>query len=456
MNEQVITISPPEPHSKKQKLIMSAFKIPGLREVWVAMGTKFGKSIGASSGLATAAIEEKNKVWRWVAPIYSQAEIGLDYFRRILPPEPHTEINKSNLVINLPFIESRIELWHAKHSQSLEGAGVSGYVFDEAAKIEYDVYASARTTTTRTLGPMMFISTPVGKNHFYSGCMDAKDHMTWALKNNKSPEKIFITAKTEDNPYIPRESIENAKAELPSRLFRQYYMAEFIDDGTVFGGFRQCIYGPELDLEGDSVRWFHEDISSMNVVIGVDWAKSNDRTVFIAINEKGYLVAFERFYKTPYTEAIRKLCIFVKKFNEVHIVYHDKTGVGDAIDDQLAYTDLPVQGVVFTNKNKAEMVAKLITTFEQKLMFIPNWPTMISELDFYEVKTSSSGLMSYSAPDGKHDDIVSALMLAHAAWIKFGNCDIDVRYLEDLKDGTIKEDAISAFYKELAEDDEDF
>ena len=42
------------PHSNKQALIMNAFFINGLQEIWVACGTKFGKTFAASSAMSLA------------------------------------------------------------------------------------------------------------------------------------------------------------------------------------------------------------------------------------------------------------------------------------------------------------------------------------------------------------------------------------------------------------------
>lgn len=455
VKEKIVEIHSPEPHSKKQALIMQGLQTPGVREVWVAIGTKYGKTLAASTAIVNAGMSRPNTRWRWVAPIYSQSEIGMDYIKSLLPGPPHTEVNRSSMQINMPMINTRFEFWHATKPTSLEGAGIHGYVFDEAAKSSKDAYVAARTTTSRTEGPIMLISTPLGKNWFYEGCMEAKEEMRLAKIHNRTPEKIFLTARTEENPFISKQIIENARKELPARLFRQYYLAEFMEDGAVFAGYRDCLDGPELeDLHGEHQRWFAPATLSMNVVIGVDWAKSVDYTVFTAIDlEHGRVVGFERFHKAPYTEAVRKLVLFSKKFKEVAIVLHDKTGVGSALDDQLAYTPLAYQGVTFTNASKSEMVAKLITSIEQKTIKLPRWPVLTLELDAFEVTTNAIGLMSYSAPSGKHDDAVCSLMLAHQAWLQYGDRDQSVHNLDDLK-AEIGESSLEKYYRELADDDE--
>jgi len=442
---------------------MGAFLIPGLREIYIAAGTKFGKSISAVSAQASLAVTRRQTKHRWVAPIYEQSKIGLDdYFPRILPPAPMTNIRPGKMLIELPELETSIEFWHAKDPMSLEGKAIHSYVIDEAAKCPHQTYISARTTTTRTEGPMIIASTPLGKNWFYSQCMEAKEHQEWAIRNGRTPEKIFITARTIDNPTINPAVIEAARRELPERLFRQFYLAEFLDDGSVFAGTRDCLFGPEIDCYGDRQRWFLETPERRRVVIGVDWAKTIDYCVFSAIDiETRQVCAFERFHKLPYTEAIRRLHHFASSFENVEIILHDKTGVGGAIDDAMASLPFAYRGVTFSNQSKAEMVSRLITAVEQRQIWLPRWQTLLSEMDSFEVKTTAAGSLTYAAATGKHDDTVASLMLAHSGLLNYGDKTMDVFFLEDLGRGPEKkaklagDDSLAGFYQSLAEDGDD-
>ena len=87
---RIIQINPPKPHSVKQNLIMSAFMIPGITEIYVCCGTKFGKSLSATAGLCNGIMSKQGALWRWVAPIYEQTKIGFNYCKDMLPPEPIT------------------------------------------------------------------------------------------------------------------------------------------------------------------------------------------------------------------------------------------------------------------------------------------------------------------------------------------------------------------------------
>lgn len=452
-DQQIVKILPPAPHSEKQRYIYTGLMSETVREIWIAAGTKFGKTLSATVAQINIAIQKPGTKHRWVAPIYSQTRQPLEYFKKILPPPPHSKHNRADNTIYLPKIDTRFEFWHAQNPSSLEGDGIHSYVFDEAAKQPPEIRASARTTTTRTKGPMIFISYPFGKNWFYTGCMEAREEMEWAFKNNKPIEKVFIHARTQDNPTIDRQVIENARRELSNNLFRQYYLAEFVDEFTVFGNIDSCIYGQRLDIFGDIQQWFDIGASECHVVIGVDWAKSIDFTVFIAIDMATHkVVGFSRFQKRTYTEAVRLLAIFCRKFKSLEMIAHDKTGVGVAIDDQLAYINQPYTGITLNNSLKAELVLKLITSFEQHQIKIPDWSEMKNELKSYESQPTKIGTMSYNAPSGKHDDIVCALFLANYAYLLYADTRMDVQYLDELGKADQHKTELEKYYLDIVDD----
>jgi len=456
MSEAIeVRLEYPEGHSKKQRLIMGAFQIPGVRKIYVACGTKFGKSLGASVCLSTPALTRPGTTWRWIAPIYEQALVGMGYFSKVLPPRPHSDIKPGAMRIWLPKAKSKIEFWHCKNPMSLEGPGINGNIFDEAAKCPYAAVASAQTTVTFTRGPQMYISTPLGKNWFHQECMAAKEEMEWAVQKGKTPSRIFIHARTEDNPFIDPAVIAEAKRDLTDRLYRQYYLAEFLDDGAVFIGFRDCVQGPLLDVaEGSVQTWIHPDAKEMDVFIGADWAKKEDFLVLTAlrlVNGVPELVGFLRFQGVGYVDAMREVYRFKNNFKSVIVLHHDKTGVGEAIDDMLGQMDLNFEGVVFTNSSKAAMVNRLIVAFETGEIKLVNWPELLRELDNYTVVTNELGHSRYSAPKGFHDDIVSSLMLAYSACQDYAG-EFKLQFLEDLADSAPKQ-TVESWYNKIRDDD---
>jgi hypothetical protein len=278
--------------------------------------------------------------------------------------------------------------------------------------------------------------------------------MIWCQSKGRTPSRIFITARTRDNPHVPQSSIDEAKRSMSPRLFAQYYEAEFIDDGGVFIGVANCLWINPHEDGGDDKYWVYSGAQKCRIVVGADWAKTVDSTVFTAIDiETRKVIGYQRFNKHSYTEAVLMLCRFVKKFKECIAVYHDKTGVGQAIDDQLALTDLPFEGITFTNATKSEMVNRLGTGFETKDVNIPNWPVLRSELDNFEVKISQIGTMQYAGARGSHDDTVCSLMLAYAALLHYADRDMQVMYTDELFDSKLS--PLEKYYRDLIGDEDD-
>lgn len=451
--QTLITVESPQPHSFKQQMITEFFLHPGVEELVVACGTKFGKTLAASDAITKANLNGRAKRFRWLAPYYHQTKFGLEYCQKLHPPEPYSNYRKGERILEVPSLDNQLQFYHTQNPVALEGAAIHGYVFDEAAKMHPDAYSSAMTTRTRTGGPMLIISTPFGKGWFYDCAMRARQEMEDAFRAGRPPTKLFITAKTADNPTISRHIIEDSRKRMPERLFRMLYLAEFLDDANVFLGFRDCFVTDKIVIHDSHQRWFSPEAEKSQVVIGADWAKTVDYTVFIAIDiVTRKVVGFERFHKKKYTEAIRQLVRFSKKFNEVLTVYHDKTGVGVPIDDQLSYTSLPYEGIVFSNTSKSDMVNGTITEIEQGNLGLPRWDVLEKELDAFEVQTNALGRMQYNAPQGQHDDVVCALILAVAALDRYAETDCDIRWAEELGEDIMEPSALESYYN----DDEDY
>ena len=72
---------------------------------------------------------------------------------------------------------------------------------------------------------------------------------------------------------------------------------------------------------------------------------------------------------------------------------------------------LPVEGIVFTNAIKEEMVERLAGHLEHGRIDIPDGEDLVRELRVYEAVRSKSGAVIYGGAMGEHDDKVTALML---------------------------------------------
>lgn len=401
---------------------MEGLLTPGLTEMVVAIGTKFGKSLAGSGAIVAASPLKRQALFRWVAPIYSQSRIGYNYMRRMLPAEPYIIKNDSELTLRYRHTDTLIQCFHGRDAESLEGEGVSGYVLDECAKMKRAVYDSAKTTTTLTRGPIIMMSTPRGKNWFHRKYLEGLEEMARAAAEGRPPKMISITAMTSDNPHVPRESIDEARIKLPPRLFRQYYEASFEDDGNVFGGLFDA-FGKPIEYSVNDT-WYAPEHDSTQIFIGADWAKQKDFSCFIALNQHGRMIAYDHFNKIVYPDQVERLYAFIRMVHgkstheggpSVDVLY-DQTGVGEAIGDIINATNSHgwnISGLKWTNALKEIAVSNLILSLDEVALSLYPWHTLKTELDSFEVTTSAIGNPIYAAPSGGHDDTVMTLVLAN-------------------------------------------
>ena len=483
-NRSPLSMTLPKPYADWQAMLMRA----KLRLAVFPIGTKCGKSLGGSSRIANFSFKmprDQDALFRIIAPTYPLSGITFRYLHRLLPPrlpsqkgltpgqqadaarvwERFTpERSDSGLWMKWRHNDARIQCVHGQDPEvTVEGERVHGNVLDEASKMRQQVYASALSTTSQTGGWNVLYSTPRGKNWFYDLYMECREHMRWAARTGGTLEMFADTARTIDSPFVDQRVVEQARKTLPERLFRQLYLAEFIDDGSVFVGYRDCVKGAEIVTQGKVEAWEASDAAESTVVFGADWAKRQDYCVIYAIDvaaKKPRCVGFRRLHGVPYVESIKELFRFSKRFKEVILLKHDRTGVGDVIDELLSNLPFPNEGVVFTNTSKASMVDAWSVAIQTKAVELPNWQPLISEHDYYDVRTNQLGRPVYGAISGKHDDIVTACFLAWSAYLETRERDFQVHDLDDLATRTdeVDPDSVEGWYRGMIEenDDDDF
>jgi len=197
-------------------------------EVWddthrfkvICAGRRSGKSV-LSQLIVINWAQSQTGNYYIVSPTYRQAKsIHWNEIRKLIPKGIIEKTNETELSITLKN-GSVIELKGAENPDALRGIKLKGLVIDEIASIRnWDWLWSEvlRPTLTDYTAPAIFISTPKGYNHFWdlynSGQESGGDYKSWRFTSY-------------DNPYIPKEEIDNAKKELTEDTFEQEYMADF-------------------------------------------------------------------------------------------------------------------------------------------------------------------------------------------------------------------------------------
>ena len=357
----------------------------------LSAGRRWGKTrLGVNECLDAAS--KGGRAW-WVSPNYKTSEVGWRPLRQIARKIPNAEVRLVDRMVTLPgggFVAVR----SADNPDSLRGEGLDFVVMDECAFMQREAWTEAiRPALSDRLGKALFISTPKGRNWFWENYQRGiNGEEGWAA----------WTFPTVNNPYIAASEVEAAKRDLPEMIFRQEYLAEFIDDSG--GVFRRVQEAAVLSPQ--------EPQAGRQYVAGVDVASSVDFTVVTVLDaESKEQVFMDRFNRVDYPVLINRLESVYKRYGMTSMVV-ESNSIGRPVIDELVTRGLNIVPFTTTSATKQAIIQSLQSAFENGLIRVLDEPVLVGELLSFESKRNASGSFSYSAPDGMHDDCVMSLAIA--------------------------------------------
>ena len=291
-----------------------------------------------------------------------------------------------------------IEFWSLDSPDSGRGRKYAVAVIDEAAMIPSLADAwqqSIRPTLTDLQGSAWFLSTPKGMNYFRTlfdrgQDPEREDWASWQMP-------------TTANPYIDPGEIESARLDLTESAFNQEYLALFVNwEGSVFRRVGDAATATALA----------KPEAGHDYVIGCDWGRSNDYTVFIVLDTTARkVVVIDRSNRVDYAVQCDRLQALAEVWQPRQIIA-EQNSIGQPIIEQLMRDGLRIQPFTTTHASKAQAIEALALAFERCDIRILNHPVLLSELVAYQAERLPSGLLRYGAPAGGHDDTVISLALA--------------------------------------------
>jgi hypothetical protein len=377
-------------------------------EVWnsparfrvVVAGRRWGKTRLGVALCADVGAKRGGHAW-WVAPSYKMAEVGWRTMRNLCRQIPGVRVREGERALHFPdggFVMVR----SADDPQSLRGESLDLVVPDEAAFMKKGAwYEALRPALSDRKGKAVFISSPYGKNYF------------WDLYRNgldpEQPDWESWRFPTSTNPFVDAAEIEAARRELPERVFRQEYLAEFIEDaGGVFQGVRMASVAARAKRR--LVKHYY--------VMGVDFARYNDFTVISVIDAtKRVQVALERFNDLNWMRQRERIKEAVKRWRPT-VVLAEANSIGGPNIEALQMDGIRVEPFVTTASSKGPLIDGLAIAIERRAaghgdgVALLDDPVQIGELEAYQIERLGSGGYRYSAPEGQHDDTVIATALA--------------------------------------------
>jgi len=386
------TIERPDLHPTQQQVWddKSRFKV-------LACGRRWGKTLFGCTKCVEVAVNN-GRAW-WIAPSYKLGRVGWRGVSHLMRQIPGAEPRRGEFLWTLP-AGGTVQVRSADDPQSLRSEGLDLAVLDECAYMQEAAWIEAlRPALSDRLGEAIFISTPHYRNWFWRlfqrGISGADNWNAW-----KFP--------TVTNPFIDPGEIEAARADMPADIFRQEYLAEFLEgEGAVFRNIAACMIAPETRPEEHEGHY---------KVAGIDWGKHNDFTVIsVGCLDCHQEIALDRFNQIDYTFQRARLASLMQMWH-VGWILAESNAMGEPIIEQLQYDGLPVEGFQTTASSKPPLIENLALTLEREEWQFLSIPVATAELEAYERKVSAqTGRSSYGAPEGLHDDTVIARALMRRA-----------------------------------------
>ncbi len=407
----------PHPHQRPIIESKARFKV-------VNAGRRFGKTLIAAK-IALAKARKPNQMIWLISPTYKvvkrmYAEILRQIPEGVLthaaPPDSNFDAGRS---VILRFKNgSRMEFYSAERPEGMLGAAVDLAILDEAGTMPARIFNQiVSPTLIDRKGEALLISTPRGRNWFYESYLKGQDP--------EQPEWESWTFTTMDNPTLPEGEALRMSLDMPQAEADQEIYAKWLAAGSsVF------LIAPEATQEArvgsnGLVEGFPPE---GHVFLGVDLARTFDYTVIYGTRERDRKnVYFERMRAIAWAEQRRRIQRAVRT-----VMNNGATGVtllvdegnaGSVIVEDLQEAGYDVIGISFTT-HKANMVRLLANDLERGRAFVLD--EKLDEFSDYAMNMTPAGRITYGAPEGRHDDVVSAKMLAHWGCVNEGFGDITV------------------------------
>lgn len=381
------TIKGYKPHDN-QRLIHNSINKDPYKYYALNIGRQFGKTMLGINQMLFWAINHPGCNIAWVTPVYKQSKKVFDEMERVTRSADLFDFNRSDLTIK--GFDSQITFFSGERPDNIRGNTFDYLIVDEFAFCRSELWDEVLSATVLVKGKkVLFISTPKGKNHFHR----------ISLQHNYDKRYKYFHFTSFDNPMIDHADLEERKRSLPDHVFRQEYLAEFIDNAS--GLFKDVRAGI-----GD-----HQPKGK--AYAGLDIGRADDYTVLTIINESGEMIYVNRWRHDEWHKIIDKVAKLIQEYKATTLI--EVNNQGDVFYEMLRDRCRNyIHPFTTTSKSKPILIEDLAVAFEQNDIKIRGDQWLIDELEnFTYIYNPSTRSVQYSAPVGLHDDGVISTALAY-------------------------------------------
>lgn len=336
---------------------------------------------------------------------YKQVSLIYNRISGLLKDTPIVKTNnKSELTIQL-INGSNIIFRTINNPDSIRGYTFDFLYCDEFAFYPKDSWSTVLQPTTLVKGKKVLLgSTPRGTtNEFYT-----------MYQNGLNPSINSVQSFSYDYTHgvFDIEEIESIRRMIPDAVFRQEYLCQFSDNGSVFKNIKDIATITEFKKPDPKEKYY----------IGIDVGVFNDFTVAIVMDEYGNVSDIYKGTRGSILTIQKEVEDFIRKWNPRKVLI-ELNNQGISIYEHLRLKfQSKIEGFKTTAQSKSPLINDLITSIEDKKITIPefNYNKLIyEELNNFSFAYSKvNKTITYGALSGTNDDSVIALALANKLWLQ--------------------------------------
>ncbi len=219
----------------------------------------------------------------------------------------------------------------------------------------------------------------------------------------------FMMFPTASEPWVDPESIEEIRTSgMPAVLFNALYLAIIPEDDVALF--------PNLDLlwTGPAPKGWEK---GRTYIAGIDLGRKRDFTVVSVfdVTSRRFCAAI-RLYKIGWTMQYERAAALYRTWH-CSRAWVDQSGLGDPVVEELAERRMTVEGFVFSEQSRKQLVEHGSAQCDGKTFTVPDTEDFAphkAELDSFEIVVSKNvqGKIAYRVPENSHDDAAFSMLLA--------------------------------------------
>ena len=322
---------------------------------------------------------------------------------------------KNETLLEMTFINgSQILFKSAEQGDALRGYTIRKGILciDEAAYISDDILECVLPWVQVHRCPVLMVSSPKFKAGFFWR------YYSMGLDDENKDVSLVDWCDFDTSALLTQEQFEMYRRIMPKAQFKSEYEGVFLDEeGLVFAGFRDCVR-PIKMLSGDVVD---------KLYVGIDWCSgtNNDYTVISAIDSNGKQRRLLYWNDKSTNQQIDAVLNFVKEHrNHIALIVAETNSIGKPYTDLLTdrmkeagLSSIRLEGFNTSNTSKNDIITNLQVAFENQTIEVMDDNHQTAELGIFEMQYNvKTRTITFSAPQGMHDDTVMSLAFAWRAY----------------------------------------